>query len=479
MVGVLALSPQAQQIQRWRASPATMVRELFGVEPDAWQIEVLEEFPKTQRIAMKASRGPGKTACLAWLAWNFLLTRPHPNIAATSVSGDNLRDGLMKEMAVWRAKSELLKTLFEWQIERVYLKEHPATWWMSARTWSQSANAEQLGNTLAGLHSDYIMFLIDESGSIPLPITISAEAALSSCIEGHILQAGNTNSLDGALYAACVTQKHLWKVVVISGDPDDPKRSPRISIDWAREMIATYGRDSPFVKVSVLGEWPSASINALLGPEDVQAAMKRQYQQHDIAHAPRILGVDVARGGDDASVIFPRQGLVAFPPRQLRNVDGNIGAGAVARMSTDWKPDAIFIDNTGGWGASWIDQLQNLNITTIPVGFADAPHDKRFFNRRAEIYFSCAEWIRRGGMLPNVPELVGELTQTTYTFKGDRLMIEPKEIIKAKIGRSPDFADALCLSFADPVHKAEATTPAPRRERERSFDPFAEYYEMR
>lgn len=472
----MALSPQAQQIQRWKASPATMVRELFKVEPDAWQEEVLELFPTLPRIALRASKGPGKSCVLAWLCWNFLLTRPHPNIAATSINGANLRDGLWKEMASWLNRSELLKTLFEWQNERIYLKEHPATWWMSARTWPQSADAEQLGNTLAGLHTDYIMFVVDESGGIPLPIMSSAEAALASCIEGHILQAGNTNSLDGALYHACVTQRHLWKEVVINGDPENPKRSPRISIQWAKDMIETYGRDSPFVKVAILGEWPSASMNALLGPDDVRDAMKRQYQQHHIEHAPRILGVDVAREGDDSSIIFPRQGLVAFPPKRLRNVDGLIGAGQVARIWEDWKPDAVFIDNTGGWGASWIDQLKNLNRSPIPVGFAEAPFDRRFFNRRAEMFFTMCQWVKDGGHLPDVPELMAELTQTTFTYKGDRFMIEPKEIIKSKIGHSPDHSDALMLGFAAPVHKPSTTPIIPHSRREEKYDIFSEFY---
>src|ERR1019366_7126948 len=142
----------------------------------------------------------------------------------------------------------------------------------------------------------------------------------------------------------------------ITGDPDNPMRSPRVDIEWARQMISTYGRDSPFVKVMVLGEWPTTSVNALLGPEDVEAAFKRQYQAHDVQHAARILGVDVARQGDDSSVIFPRQGLVAFKPHVLKNVTGNIGAGQVARVWQDWDVDACFIDNTGGFGASWIDQ---------------------------------------------------------------------------------------------------------------------------
>lgn len=466
---------QGSQLKRWRENPQIMVRELFGVTPDPWQDELLQLFPSNPRIAMKASKGVGKTSLEAWLSWNFLLTRPHPNIAATSINGDNLRDGLWKEMSTWRAKSPLLQNLFEWQTQRIYYRDAPATWFMSARTWPKTADADALGQTLAGLHSDYIMFVVDESGAIPVPIMLSAEAALSSCVEGHIVQAGNTNSLDGALYEACVRQKHMWLVREINGDPDNPNRSSRISIEWAREVIKAHGRDNPHVKVMVLGEWPKTSINALLGPDEVEAAFKRKYQEHDIAHAARILGVDVAREGDDASVIFPRQGLVAFPPKVMFGVNGNQGAGQVARVWEDWKVDAVFVDNTGGYGASWIDQLSNLNRHPIPVGFAESAIDRRYFNRRAEMYFKMAEWVKAGGMLPDVPELVAELTQTTYTFKGDAMLLEPKDIIKKKIGRSPDRADALALTFAEPVARAGYSPMPVAQRREERYDPYSDF----
>ena len=77
-------------ISRWRASPSGFVRDVFGVTPDPWQDEVLEAFPNSPRLAMKACKGPGKTAVEAWLAWNFLLTRPHPKVVATSITADNL-----------------------------------------------------------------------------------------------------------------------------------------------------------------------------------------------------------------------------------------------------------------------------------------------------------------------------------------------------------------------------------------------------
>lgn len=431
-------------------------------------------------MAMRASKGPGKTALLAWLGWNFLLTRPHPNIAATSISADNLRDNLWKEMAVWRNKSKLLQEAFVWQKERIFAKDHPETWFMSARSWPKAADETQLGNTLAGLHADYILFLLDESGGMPNEITQSAEAALSSCKEGHIVQAGNTNSLEGALYTACVKQAKLWKVIVISGDPDDPKRSSRVNIEWARQQIAANGRESPFIKVMILGEWPAASLNALIGPDEVEAAMRREYKEHDYYTSARILGVDVARFGDDASVIFPRQGLQAFTPIKLRGVNGVQGAGHVARKWTDWDADACFVDDTGGFGSSWIDNLQTLGRNPIGIHFAGEPLDKRYYNKRAEMMFLAVEWIKKGGALPHIPEFLTAITQTNYSFKGDRLIVEPKEIIKAKIGFSPDDLDSFILTTAAPVLRAAPTSPWNRQPvHESNYDPLSRDHIMR
>ncbi|MDE1867544.1 MAG: hypothetical protein KGI08_07540, partial [Thaumarchaeota archaeon] len=157
----------AEKIKLWRDKPDVMVEELFHVTPHPKQREILRDFPENPRQAMCASKGCGKTCLEAWLAWNFLLTRPHPRIAATSVSEDTLRDTLWAEMAYWQQKSPLLKQTFTWNKKRIYSNDHPETWWMSARTWAKSADRQQQANTLAGLHAPYIMFILDESGGIP------------------------------------------------------------------------------------------------------------------------------------------------------------------------------------------------------------------------------------------------------------------------------------------------------------------------
>lgn len=442
----------AAKIKLWREKPQAFVREVFGVTPDAWQDDALEAFPHSPRLAMKACKGPGKTAVLAWLGWNFLATRPHPMIGATSINGDNLKSGLWTELARWHAKSPLLLDQFEQTKTAIVSKAFPKTWKLEARTWAKDADATQIGTALAGIHAKYVMWLLDESGAYPESIMPTCEAIFSGDpAEAHIVQAGNPTHLQGPLYRACSGAAKLWRVIEITGDPDDPKRSPRISIEHAREQIEQYGRENPWVMVNILGKFPPGSLNALIGPDEVRAAIERKYDPGAYHKAPRILGVDVARFGDDANVIFPRQGVQAFAPLKYRNITSTEGAGAVARKWDDFKADACFVDDTGGFGAGWIDNLRLLNRQPIGIGFASKPTQEKYFNKRAEMYFEAVEWIKGGGALPNVPELTAAMTQTTYTFKGDRLLLEPKDAVKLKLGYSPDDADAFALTFAQPV----------------------------
>lgn len=462
---------QAETLLKWWDHPDQFVRDVFNVEPDPWQLDILQAFPHQSRQAMLASKGPGKTALEAWLSWNFLVTRPHPKMAATSISAENLADNLWAEMAKWQHKSPLLQQFFEWTKTRIFSKEYPETWFMSARTWPKSADPDKQSDTLAGLHADYIMFVLDESGGIPLTVLTTADAALSSCIEGHILQGGNPTQLSGALYHAHM-HRNMWHVTEVNGDPDNPKRSPRVSIEWARAQIETHGRDNPWVMVNVFGKFPPQSLNALIGPEEVKEAMGRYWRAHEIGMAPKILGVDVARQGDDQSVICKRQGIQVFPFEAKRGFNSTDGASWVNRTWNEWDADACFIDMTGGFGAGWFDQLINMGKTPFGVTYSARAHNEsRYVNKRCEMYFDAVEWIKRGGALPECPELLAALTQTTYTHVKDKLLLEPKDDIKIKLGYSPDHADAFVQTFAETIAPRQAAIA--RRRPAKPYDPLA------
>jgi phage terminase large subunit len=226
-------------LSRWTTDALAFVRECLHAEPDPGQVEALRDVSRTQRLALMPSKGTGKTTTLAFIIWWFLVTRPHARIAATSVSEDSLNDTLWPELALWQARSPLLQQYFIWNKTRISAKESPETWFVTARTWPKQADTQRQAETLAGLHAEHVLVVLDESGSIPQAVMATAEAVLATGADAKIVQAGNPTTLDGPLYRACVTDRHLWSVVSMTGDPDDPKRSPRVSLEWARQQIAT------------------------------------------------------------------------------------------------------------------------------------------------------------------------------------------------------------------------------------------------
>lgn len=476
---------RAAKLRRWRENPNTMANEEFGFCPDKWQAEALAVFPSQdddkKRLSLQACAGPGKSALIAIMAWNFLTCYvskgEHPKGAAVSVTWDNLQDNLWPEMAKWMKRSEFLMRSFEWTKTRIFARDHPETWFLSARSWPKTANADQQGATLSGMHARYVAFFIDESGEIPTTVLKAAEQALSNCEWGKIVQAGNPTSHEGMLYTAATVLRSLWYIISITGDPDDKDRSPRIDIEWAKEQIRLYGRDDPWVMSYILGKFPPSSINSLLSPEEVQEAQARHLRSDEFDFAQKRIGVDIARDGDDRTVIFPRQGRASFRPAIMRNSRPAEVAARVALAQVRWNAEHIFLDDTGGWAGGVYDQLQLAGHSAIPINFSGKAIDPRYHNKRAEMWFEMAKWVKMGGALPRLSELVPELSMPQYTFRNARFLLEPKENIKKRLGTSPDLADALALTFALPevaaTHTALPVSAASQR-MTMDYDPFEE-----
>jgi hypothetical protein len=449
----------AAKLRAWKADPELYVAEVFRATPDKWQRKALRALVgEKRRIALKACKGPGKSCFLAWAIWWFLTCFKHPRVAVTSITEENLKDNLWTELAMWRGTSKLLLSEFEWTQKRIFSRSSPQTWWCSFRTWPKQADQTRQAATLSGLHAKNVMAVLDESSEIPNAVMTTADAILSTIAPGDkglVLQAGNPTMLEGPLYDACSKAKEMWEVIEITGDPEDPDRSPRISMSWAKEQIALHGRDNPWVMANVLGQFPPASLNILLGPEEVNTAMRRHLRDDEYYWAQKRLGIDVARFGDDASVIFPRQGRASFHPVVMRNFKTHEIAARVAKNKADWGSELEIVDSTGGYGAGVEDSLEQAMIGALPVNFAGKPMDLRYFNKRCEMWFLMANWIKSGGALPPNDTLLKELTTPQYMFHQGRFRIEEKDQIKARLGFSPNHADALALTFAVPDMPAE------------------------
>ena len=200
-----------------------------------------------------------------------------------------------------------------------------------------------------------------------------------------------------------------------------------------------------------LCDFSAAQDNGLIPIDDIRAAAKKFYRESEYMGAPLIYGIDVARFGSDASVIFKRRGLVAFEPIVIRKFDNMALADRIAVEMAKEKPDAVFIDSGAGQGV--IDRLRQMRFDVVEVPFGAQAIDKeQFANRRMEMWWHMAQWIKQGGAIPPDPVLQGDLGAPTYGYtpKGPKIL-EAKDKLKERIGRSPDLADALALTFAAPV----------------------------
>lgn len=449
------MSNATLRIREWRADPVKFVRDNFKIEPDAWQLDALAlagGAPNPRRkLCMKACTGPGKSAVLAWLGWHrlacFAAKGEHPKGAALSITGDNLKDNLWAELSKWQARSTFLSTAFTWTKETIYANDHPQTWFLSKRSYAKDADAEAVGRALSGLHSQFPFVLLDETGDMPTAVGRAAQQIFTgNPQDAAIIQAGNPTSTSGLLYESA--SGGGWDVVTITADPNDPKRTPRVSVEHAQAMIDEYGRENPWVMATILGQFPPTGFNAMIGLEEIEAAMARHYRPEEYQHAAVILGGDVARQGDDESAMARRQGRVMFPIKPYRIPDTMLVANQFAIEHDQHRADALFVDETGGYGAGVVDALRLRHYQVVGVQFAGKADDPRYHNKRSEMLFKFCAWIKAGGALPNDPILKAELLALKYVFQGDKFLVIPKELIKKELGRSPDRADAGGLTFA-------------------------------
>jgi phage terminase large subunit len=453
------VNPAQKKIKVWRENPLRFADECLNLKLDAWQEDALSSLggdrnPR-RRVAMKACTGPGKSFALAIGGWHRLLCfgekGEHPKGAALSGEGrDNLKDNLWAELSKIQQRSEILKSAFTWTKERIYAVDHPETWFLSARSYAKDADSESIGRSLSGLHSAFPFILLDEIGDMSIAVGQKTTQIFTGGVkDALIMAAGNPTSTTGLLYQIATTDLSFWKLITITADPDDPKRTPRVDPEHAREQIARYGRDNPWVMATILGLFPPGGINSLMSVEDVNAAMNRHFSPQEYQNSQYRLGVDVARFGNDRTVIFPRQGLAAFDPIIMRNMRSNDIAARVMSEKHQRNSEAEFVDGTGGYGSGVIDSMMQAGTSPFEINFASKALSPDYYNRRAEMWFKLAEWVKRGA-LPMIPDLVKELTAPTYSFVNGTFKLEEKEQIKKRLGFSPDLGDSLALTFSLP-----------------------------
>jgi len=220
----------------------------------------------------------------------------------------------------------------------------------------------------------------------------------------------------------------------------DPEEVERIKTELGPDAFAR----------EFLCDFNVAAATALIPLALIQEAMGREYPEHIWKDSPLIVGVDVARYGDDSSVITLRQGLIVHPQLVYKGLSLTDLCGRVVSLYNEKKPPVLFVDAIGV-GAGLVDRLRELGIPVAEaLASARAIKADKFVNRRAEMYTELADWLKAGGKLPDDPSLAEELAAQEYEFTSTgKMLLLKKDKIKEKIGRSPDKSDSLALCWFD------------------------------
>jgi len=256
---------------------------------------------------------------------------------------------------------------------------------------------------------------------------------------------GNPTRNTGRFRECFGSFRHRWTTYKVDGR--DALMTNKVQLN---QWIEDYGEDSDFCRVRIKGEFPRAGSNQFIPSDFVERCIAANLP--DDLEATKALGVDVARFGTDQSIILRRHGRKVAPLRKFRGVDTMQLAAYVAEEIDEWEPDAVFVDGNG-LGAGVVDRLRSLNYRVIDVLGQSSPNNKdKYANKSAEMWGEMRDWLRGDSQIPDDPGLRDGLIGREYGHNArNAIQLEKKEDMKARGLVSPDEADALALTFAEPV----------------------------
>lgn len=317
----------------------------------------------------------------------------------------------------------------------------------------------------AGISGPHVLYIVDEGSGVSEVIYEAIEGNRAG--GAHLAVFGNPTQNSGTFYDAFNTKRDGWHTIHISSE-DSPNVTGEVHIpglatrQWVEEKLREWGEKNPLFQVRVRGDFPDQAENAVISVKVIEEAMERWTYTEPLGALE--IGVDVARFGDDETVIWPVRGKKALEPIVLHSMATTEVVGKVIEVANGLRVDgetATVKVDVIGVGAGVADQLRgHENIHVIDVNVAESSNIQEdgqpvYHRLRDQLWFTLDLWLRDGGALPDDYKLHEELRAPTYTITelGKRKVMS-KDDIKEVIQRSPDRADALALA----VYRGGKTT---------------------
>ena len=436
-------NPFVELVAAYANDPVGFVVDVLGGSPTPYQREGLEALARGERkMSIRSGHGTGKSTFASWAMLWYVMFRFPNKVVVTAPTTGQLFDALFAELKKWITEMpKALQPLLNVKSDRVELVAAPSEAFISART-SRAETPE----ALAGVHSENVLLVVDEASGVPEPVFEAAAGSMS----GHsatTLLLGNPTRSSGTFFESQTRMASAWWVRRWSC-----LESPLVSDEFVEEIKLRYGEESNAYRIRVLGEFPLADDDTIIPFHLAEAASNRDIET---PHGVRpIWSLDVARFGGDRTVLCKRTGSVvtdieAWSGLDLMQTVGRIKA-EYDGMPSSLRPAEILVDSIG-LGAGVVDRLRELGMPVRGVNVSESPSIKgTYTNLRTELWFKVRGWLEeRGSRIPRNEELLAELTSIRYTYQSSgKMAAESKDQMKKRGLRSPDLADALCLSMA-------------------------------
>lgn len=465
---------QVKLLSPWKERYGLPAADGIKYGPDAWVCEFLDDLAieikdrsydgqkavAPIKFSTSSGHGIGKSALVSWLIKFILDTRPMSRGVITANTSDQLRTKTWAELGKWHRLS-LTEHLYDYTLGKGSMalnrKGFKGLWGATAQTCR-----EENSEAFQGLHAadSTPFFIFDEASGIPNKIW-EARAGGATDGEPMTFDFGNPTRNTGYFFNNCMGEyrdRHIVRCI-------DSRSVQITNKDLFNEWEEDYGTESDFFKVKVRGIFPSQSSVQFINSDDVKIAMRRELPDKEIA--PLILGVDIARFGENDTVIFPRIGSDArsFPFKRFNGLDTMQIVDQIINTIEEFrligKPcSAIFIDG-GGAGGGPVDRLRQLGYNPIEVQFGSRPTNSRYRLKGDEIWGNMKDGLNKL-CLPNDSTLMSQLVEREYAFTiNGRMALESKRDIKKRGGKSPDIADALALTYTSVVASIDSTISKP------------------
>jgi phage terminase large subunit len=455
----LQADAKGKPLTRYQRDPVGFARDVLGMRLWRKQREILNALAakRDALVAVRSGHKVGKSRLDAVAAFWFAACFPGARAIMTSASGRQVKDILWREIsAIWRKMTVAQRELLG--CHPPHVAPDAGVLWDDGREIKGFTTDDP--ERMAGYSGENLLFILDEASGIERPIFEAIEGNRAGGT-GRVLMTSNPTRTTGEFFDAFHNKRAFYVTFCISS-LDSPNVTgeeepiPGIADPvWCEQMERKYGKTSPLYEIRVLGNFPSQGSNAVIGVAAIEEAKKRGevMVEPQWSEARLHLGVDVARFGDDESVITARRGAWTAPPRVVLGFDTVEVAGLALKMARELvqpgegRKPLVKVDGIGV-GGGVVDILRRSDeIEVVEVNVAEVSDDQdEYPNLRSQLWFGLANWLDTGA-IANDEALEGELAMPSYSFdaRGRRVVIGKKEM-KQKLGRSPDRAESLMLA---------------------------------